>query len=89
VAVRDPDTGEAIQDFRRACQVVSSGIERYGQVGWGALEGDGFYASHSTVVRVGGAEGVSLLRGGDISFDEILRVATSSNPPGLAMEDWG
>ena len=89
VAVRDPETGEAVQNFRRACQLVSSGIERYREVGWGALEGDVFCASHSTVVRMGGPEGVSLLRGGDISFEEILRVANSKNPSGLSIEDWG
>jgi len=88
VAVRDPETGETIQDFDRACQVVSSGIDRFGHVGWGALEGDGFYASHSTVVRVGGSEGASLLREGDIPFEEILRVANSNNPSGFATEDW-
>ena len=89
VAVREPETGEAVQDFNRACQMVDSGTDRLGHIGWGALEGDGFYATHSTVVRVHGPEGIRLIREGDIPFDEILRVGSSPNPSGLAMEDWG
>jgi len=86
VAVRDQETGEAIQDFERACELVGSRMERLGQWGWGAIEGDGFYASHSTVVRVGGSFRVSLIRRGDIPFEEILALANRSAASRPAME---
>jgi L-threonylcarbamoyladenylate synthase len=88
VAVRD-DTGKPVQIFRDACEIVSAGTQRLGSVGWGAIEGDGFYFSHSTVVRVGGVDKVTLLREGDLLFDHILRAVKTDHPSGFAMEDWG
>jgi L-threonylcarbamoyladenylate synthase len=71
VAVRDFETGEAIQDFGRAIDIVKLGIVKHGSCGWAAIEGNNFYASHSTVVRVGGSEKVELLREGDTPFADI------------------
>jgi L-threonylcarbamoyladenylate synthase len=86
VAVRDLNTGEAIQDFKQALEVVSLDIERLGGAGWAAIEGDIFCGLHSTVVRVGGVDKVKLLREGDISFEEILNAIKSIS--GWAIEDW-
>ncbi len=87
VAVRDPKTKREIRDFSRALRVVGAGIERCGGAGWAAVAGEAFYAHHSTVVEVvGGAEGVTLLRKGDIPFDRI--VAASVDISHLAMGDW-
>lgn len=86
VAVRDFETGEAIQDFKRALEVVSQGTERLGGAGWAAIEGDDFYAFHSTVVRVGGSDKVELLREGDIPFADIRKAINTLS--GWAVEDW-
>jgi L-threonylcarbamoyladenylate synthase len=88
VAVRDPKSGAEIRDFSQALTVVAAGIDRFGGAGWGAVEGEIAYGSHSTVVEVGsGSERVKLLRQGHIPFDSIL--AVSGQMPLLAMEDWG
>lgn len=87
VAVRDLRTKEPIQDFGKALEIVTSGIERLGDVGWGAIEGEAFYGLHSTVIRVGDSNKVELLREGDIPFDEILSATNSISR--LAMKDWG
>ena len=85
VAVRDPDTDEAIQDFEKACEIVKmGGIADFKKLGWDAIEGNQFYSSHSTVVRMGGVNGVQLLREGDIPFKHILD--TLRNPSGWAVE---
>jgi L-threonylcarbamoyladenylate synthase len=86
VAVRDLKTGEAIQDFKQALEVVGLGIERLGGAGWAAIEGDIFHGRHSTVVRVGGVDKVELLREGDTSFEEILGAINGMS--GWAIEDW-
>jgi L-threonylcarbamoyladenylate synthase len=67
VAVRDFETGEAIQDFERAQEIVSLGIdERLKGANWAAIEGDDdFHPFHSTVIRVSGVNKVDLLRKGD------------------------
>ncbi|MDT5268611.1 MAG: L-threonylcarbamoyladenylate synthase [Acidobacteriota bacterium] len=75
VAVRDFETGEAIQDFERAQEIVSIGIEqRLKGANWAAIEADNdFHPFHSTVIRISGAEKVDLLRKGDEgSAEEIL-----------------
>jgi L-threonylcarbamoyladenylate synthase len=86
VAVRDLNTGEAIQDFKQALEVVSLGIERLGGAGWAAIEGDIFCAHHSTVVRVGGVDRVELLREGDIPFTWIQDAINGMS--GWTIEDW-
>ena len=85
IAVRDLDTGEAIQEFDRALEIVSQGIDKVGGAGWAAIEGDEFYASHSTVVRVSGVGKVELLREGDISFADIQEAIKTLS--GWAVED--
>ncbi|MBV9762374.1 MAG: Sua5/YciO/YrdC/YwlC family protein [Acidobacteriaceae bacterium] len=77
VAIRDLNTGEPVQEFERACEIVGTGIERAGPTGWGAIEADGFYSTHSTVVRVGGPQKVTLLREGDLPFDDVVSIARS------------
>lgn len=92
VAVRDLNTEEAVVDFTQALEIVSLGIERLGGAGWAAIEEDSnfFFATHSTVVRVGGVGKVELLRKGDTPFERILAtVNSSSSISGLTMEDWG
>jgi L-threonylcarbamoyladenylate synthase len=85
VAVRDLNTGEAIQQFEQAVEVVKSGIERLGGAEWAAIEGENFYASHSTVIRVG-VDKVELLRKGDEGpTEEILDFIRGI--PGWAIED--
>jgi L-threonylcarbamoyladenylate synthase len=77
IAVRDIETGEAIQDFKRAQDIVSLGIDKAGGAGWAAIEGDperdseAFHASHSTVIRVVGLNKVELIREGHIAFTDI------------------
>jgi L-threonylcarbamoyladenylate synthase len=85
VAVRDFETGEAIQNFKRALEVVSLGTERCGGVGWAAIEGDAFYAAHSTVIRVGGSDKLELLREGDILFADIREAINTLS--GWAVEE--
>lgn len=84
VAVRDPETDEAVQDFEKACEIVKVGIGDLRELGWDALEGNQFYSSHSTVVRMGGVNGVQLIREGDIPFSLIQE--TIRNPSGWAKE---
>lgn len=87
IAVRDPETGEAIQNFGRAQEIVSLGIEKVEGAKWAAIESHTiFHALHSTVVRVDGVGKVKLLREGDISFEEILDAV--HNISGWAVEDW-
>lgn len=87
VAVRDLQTGEPVQDFGKALEIVSSGVERLGGAGWAAIKGDAFYGLHSTIIRVRESNKVELLREGDISFDEIMSATNSISL--LAMEEWG
>ena len=87
VAIRDSVTGEPIQDFQKAIQKVKHGIEKLGGAGWLAIEGEHFYALHSTIIRSSELNRVELLREGDIMFDEITSVMGGIS--GSAMEDWG
>lgn len=84
VAVRDPATEMAIQDFEMACEIVKFGMGDLEKVGWGAIEGNKFYGEHSTVVRMKGGNEVELLRQGDIPFKDIQE--TINNPSGWALE---
>lgn len=84
VAVRDPETDEAIQNFDDACEIVKTGIGDLKELGWDAIEGNKFYSSHSTVVRMGGVNGVQLIREGDIPFTLIQETITK--PSGWAVE---
>jgi|GEM_PF-2325367 len=84
VAVRDPDTGMAIQKFEKACEIVKFGIADPEKFIWGAIEGNQFYGEHSTVVRMQGVNSVELLRQGDIPFKDIQE--TINNPSGWVVE---
>lgn len=87
VAVRDPRSGDIVQDLDNAIEIVSRGMNKIGDHEWGAIEGREFYAKHSTVVRVtSGAQQLELIREGDIPFDDIKSV--SKNLPIWAIEDW-
>lgn len=87
VAVRNPRTREVIRDFQQALALVGKGADKIGDYGWGAVEGDEFYAGHSTVVLVSERDnGVKLLREGAIPFPEVL--AASRMMPLWAIEDW-
>lgn len=86
IAVRDLERWEAVQDFNQALGIVAEGIDKVGGAGWAAVEGNEFYASHSTVVRVSGAGKVELLREGDISFADIQEAIKTLS--GWAVEDW-
>lgn len=87
VAIRDSQTGEPVQDFEKALDIVSLGVERLGGAGWAAIEGDAFYGLHSTIIKVVDSTKVELLREGDIPFDEIMSATNSISR--LSMEDWG
>jgi L-threonylcarbamoyladenylate synthase len=86
IAVRDFETGEAIQDFKKALDIISLGTDRAGGAGWAAVEGGPFYASHSTVIRVVDLNKVELIREGDIPFTDILEAIKTLS--GWAVEDW-
>jgi L-threonylcarbamoyladenylate synthase len=87
VAVRDLDTKEPIQDFKRALEIVDLGIERLGGAAWAAIERNTlFHGLHSTVVRIGGSDKVELLRKGDIPFTDIREAVKSLS--GYTLEDW-
>lgn len=75
VAVRNPKDHEVVQDFDCAMEIVGKGMERIGNPGWGAIEGDVFYAKHSTVVYIAeSSREVKLIREGHIPFADIEAV---------------
>lgn len=87
VAIRDPRTKQPICNFDHALQIVATGIEKIGEVGWSAVEGDWFYHTHSTVVEsLGNGGPVRLLRQGAIPFEDIQQAAKHLS--GHVMEDW-
>ena len=63
-----------------------SKLSKTGTPVWCAIEGDGFYFKHSTVVHVTELEKVALIREGDIPFEEISKAAEMM--PLWAIEDW-
>jgi L-threonylcarbamoyladenylate synthase len=73
VAVRDPVTNEAVRNFAQAMVIIQAGMARLNDVAWvAAIEGEQFYANHSTVVRVPADAGQPvLLREGDIPWEEL------------------
>lgn len=86
-AVRDPKDGKIVQNFEQAIEIVGMGIDKLGDLDWVAVEGEGFFSQHSTVVQVAdGVERLRLIREGDIPFEEIK--AVSSILPAWSYEDW-
>jgi L-threonylcarbamoyladenylate synthase len=90
VAVREPDDA-AVRHFQRAVELVEAGMRRVGRpIPWGAVEGDvdgdGFYAHHSTVVEAvtGGPRRLHVWREGDIPVEELE--ATARLVPQAALE---
>ena len=83
VAVRDAK-GNVVTSFDQAMAIVRAGLSRTGHVDWYAIEGNRFYAHHSTVIRVEGST-ISLLREGDIPFERILEVVR--HLPAAALDD--
>lgn len=88
VAVRDPQTKEAVTDFDKALDIVEAGIKKAKiQIEWCAIEGGKFYNKHSTVVRVNSESNkVELLREGDIPFTDIEKAYGML--PRRAYSDW-
>jgi len=84
-AVRDPQTKAAVTSFEKALDIVQRGIAAFGGAGWGAIQGNGFSGSHSTVV-IANRGGVKLIRAGAIAFDDIKTAATIM--PSTVHEDW-
>ena len=76
VGIRDPDKpDEIVKSFSRALEIVASGAERLGRIGWSAIEGGAFYDSHSTVVDVSNGSGELVLRReGYLPFERIKAV---------------
>jgi L-threonylcarbamoyladenylate synthase len=90
VAIRNVESGEPIRDLAAAMEIVRSGVRALGNIGWLAIDGAGFYGSHSTVVdatsSLPGEAGVRLIREGDVSFADIR--ATLGYLPKGSFEDW-
>lgn len=73
VAVRDTN-GKIVQDLDEAIEIVLMGIEKLNEpIEVGAIEGDNFYKTHSTVVKVIDGN-IKLERKGEIPFDKIKSV---------------
>ena len=74
VAVRD-ESGEIIQHFDQAREIVQSGMKKVGLSNWAAVEGKNFLPQHSTVVRVNySTNQISVLRNGEISEEDIRSI---------------
>lgn len=85
VAIRDAK-GNVVQKFEQAIEIVLAGIQKLNdKIDVGAIEGDSFFDTHSTVVRVIDGD-IKLERKGEIPFNEIKSII--NDYPISEIEDW-
>jgi tRNA A37 threonylcarbamoyladenosine synthetase subunit TsaC/SUA5/YrdC len=81
------ETGAQVVEFHEALSNVQERISRFGQVGWGAIEGRISWTGPVSIVEVEVSGAVSLIREGIVPFDQIeasARIMSSAS-----FEDWG
>lgn len=88
-AVREPVSKQIVTDFDQAIEIITNNTKDMDNVGVIAIEGDSFYSKHSTVVEVSkGTERISLIREGDIPFDDIKNSVETIPYSQWAVDDW-